>query len=199
MPEYDLEGGLDYGLLLENLGDFLRALDPPLRAEDVLVVQASVHDIHLGTLGEYGAHAARLAAFLAALPCGVLFRSGDALHIPPGGRHIVERGLRDPRIRRANELARSPRAAPPHHHAATPPPPPAPGGLTRGAAERQWRLPGCASSTRTCPAPAARRSPSTATTTSTARPKRSMSPPPSTPAPPSCNAPLRSRRAPGAQ
>jgi len=96
VPEYTAEGELDYGILLENLRDWLgEQLRSP---DDILIVQASVHDIHLGTLGEYEAHVQRLALFLSTIRARVFFRSGDALHMPPGGRSIVERGLRDPRI-----------------------------------------------------------------------------------------------------
>ena len=81
VPEYTIEGELDYGLLLENLNDWI---GEHLRSSaDVLIVQASVHDIHLGSLEEYPAHINRLADFLSQVNARVFFRSGDALHMPP--------------------------------------------------------------------------------------------------------------------
>ena len=65
-----------------------------------------MHDIHLGSLDEYAAHIDALARLLARTGPRVLFRSGDALHMPPGARSIIERGLRDPRIQHVNALAR---------------------------------------------------------------------------------------------
>jgi hypothetical protein len=58
-------------------------------------MQASVHDIHLGSLDEFPSNIARLASFLSQIKPTVYFRSGDALHMPPGARSIVERGLQD--------------------------------------------------------------------------------------------------------
>jgi hypothetical protein len=50
--------------------------------------QASVHDIHLGSLEEYPAHINRLALYLSQVNARVFFRSGDALHMPPA--HILK-------------------------------------------------------------------------------------------------------------
>ena len=104
IPSYDPDGFLDYQTLIENLDEFIKkhATGP----RDVLVVQASVHDIHLGTLGEYKGHMDALSAYLSSLSMRVIFRGGDALHMPPGSRSIIERGLRDPRIRSAHADAR---------------------------------------------------------------------------------------------
>ena len=86
VPEYTIEGELDYGLLLENLNDWI---GEHLRSSaDVLIVQASVHDIHLGSLEEYPAHINRLADYLSQVNARVFFRSGDALHMPPA--HILK-------------------------------------------------------------------------------------------------------------
>ena len=86
VPEYTIEGELDYHLLLENLNDWI---GEHLRSSaDVLIVQASVHDIHLGSLEEYPAHINRLALYLSQVNARVFFRSGDALHMPPA--HILK-------------------------------------------------------------------------------------------------------------
>ncbi len=75
--------------------------------QDVLLIQASVHNIHLGSKSEYQTHITRLAQYLAGTGLRVIFRSGDALHIPSGSRSIIERGLRGPRIRYVNKIAKS--------------------------------------------------------------------------------------------
>ena len=90
-------------MLVANLDSWLT--DHAANENDSLIVQASVHDIHLGSLDEYAPHVEALAHFLAGLRSRVLFRSGDALHMPPGGRSIIERGLRDPRIQFVNAVA----------------------------------------------------------------------------------------------
>mmetsp|Transcript_48289 Transcript_48289/g.151441 ORF Transcript_48289/g.151441 Transcript_48289/m.151441 type:complete len:673 (-) Transcript_48289:516-2534(-) len=104
VPEYNFEGNLDYELLVEKLSSWLEKFS--YGPQDKVIVQASVHDIHLGSLAEYEANVKQLARFLKGLKGTVFFRTGDALHIPPGGRSIIERGLRDPRVQHVNAIAR---------------------------------------------------------------------------------------------
>lgn len=105
IPSYSPDGLLDYESLISGLDEFVKkhAASP----NDVLTVQSSVHDIHLGSLGEYAEHVEAMAEYLSRLHIRVIFRSGDALHMPPGSRSIIERGLRDPRIRKVNADARA--------------------------------------------------------------------------------------------
>lgn len=106
IPGYDdNDGFLDYPSLIEGLAAFVKKY--ARSAQDVLIVQASVHDIHLGSLDEYAGHIRNMAKYLAETGLRVLFRAGDALHLPPGARSIIERGLRDPRIRHVNDIART--------------------------------------------------------------------------------------------
>jgi len=106
VPQYsnDGDGLLDYDLLLTELDQFVGK--HYTGTTDTLTVQASLHDLHFGELEEYETNIKRMANYIKAVPARRSFRFGDAIHMPPGGRSIVERGLRGPRVSRANDLAR---------------------------------------------------------------------------------------------
>ena len=93
VPGYTSEGGLDYDTMLSALLQWLQSHGA--RDGDILLIQTGVHDIHLGDLAEYPSNTMRLLHFLtvdAPMRLRLVFRSVDAVHVPRGGRSVVERG-----------------------------------------------------------------------------------------------------------
>ncbi|EKX32027.1 hypothetical protein GUITHDRAFT_148897 [Guillardia theta CCMP2712] len=79
--------------------------------KDLIVVQASIHDIFFGTLDNYFRNIPKLARLLRALlkrqRILPLFRHGDAIHLPRGGDvSLVKHGFRSQRMIAALEFAR---------------------------------------------------------------------------------------------
>ncbi len=93
VPGYTSEGGLDYDTMLSALLQWLQSHGA--RDGDILLIQTGVHDIHLGDLAEYPSNTLQLLRFLtidAPVKLRLVFRSVDAVHVPRGGRSVVERG-----------------------------------------------------------------------------------------------------------
>lgn len=93
VPGYTSEGGLDYDTMLSALLQWLQSHGA--RDGDILLIQTGVHDIHLGDLAEYPTNTLQLLRFLtidAPVKLHLVFRSVDAVHVPRGGRSVVERG-----------------------------------------------------------------------------------------------------------
>ena len=93
VPGYTSEGGLDYDTMLSALLQWLQSHGA--RDGDILLIQTGVHDIHLGDLAEYPTNTLQLLRFLtidAPVKLHLVFRTVDAVHVPRGGRSVVERG-----------------------------------------------------------------------------------------------------------
>ena len=93
VPGYTSEGGLDYDTMLSALLQWLQSHGA--RDGDILLIQTGVHDIHLGDLAEYPTNTLQLLRFLtidAPMKLHLVFRTVDAVHVPRGGRSVVERG-----------------------------------------------------------------------------------------------------------
>lgn len=110
VPGCPLDCDLDYQNVTGHIDAFLNATSRS--PDDVLVVQAGIHDIFFGSIRTYTRNLPWLAVFLASLKSSgrlkhVLFRIGDAMHLPRGGdQGLVNRGFRSQRMLAAHQFAR---------------------------------------------------------------------------------------------
>mmetsp|Transcript_42375 Transcript_42375/g.113336 ORF Transcript_42375/g.113336 Transcript_42375/m.113336 type:complete len:356 (+) Transcript_42375:296-1363(+) len=104
-----LDCQLDYGNVTWHLKRFVDSQSTG--PGDLLIVQAGIHDIFFGSLETYKRNIPRLAKVLGKMKregrIDVMFRFGDAIHLPRGGDiSIVERGFRSQRMTVALRYAR---------------------------------------------------------------------------------------------
>eukprot|EP00802_Teleaulax_amphioxeia_P006615 Tamp_06619.p1 GENE.Tamp_06619~~Tamp_06619.p1 ORF type:complete len:879 (-),score=111.99 Tamp_06619:33-2381(-) len=104
-----LDCQLDYNNVTWHIENFINQTSTG--PGDIIVVQAGIHDIFFGSLETYFRNIPKLASLLSRLHrtrrIRVLFRIGDAIHLPRGGDvSLVEHGFRSQRMLAALEMAR---------------------------------------------------------------------------------------------